>query len=189
MRFNRENDRYKMARGKGQRGASGWERGFGPDGTHGHRPIAAEAETNGAEASRGGFHSGNPARGRIGERKGKGCSGRCAFGGGGSERPFGGRGGGRGRRESGPGFFRRDGRGGQERRHPRYPGEYVPGCAPENPQYARQGTPQSAAVPGSGFQALGGTCPLCKNHCPLDAPGCPRGEAHARTLRMEAAHD
>lgn len=22
-------------------------------------------------------------------------------------------------------------------------------------------------------------CPLCKNHCPLMAPGCPRGEAYA----------
>lgn len=21
-------------------------------------------------------------------------------------------------------------------------------------------------------------CPLCKNHCPADAPGCPKGEAH-----------
>ena len=22
-------------------------------------------------------------------------------------------------------------------------------------------------------------CPLCRNHCPLDAPGCPKGRAYA----------
>ena len=189
MRFNRENDRYKTARGKGQRGASEWERGFGPDGPHGHRPIAAEVEICGAGASRAGFHPGNPTHGRIGGLKGKGRSGRCAFGGDIAERPFGGRGGGRGRQERGSGFFRRDGRSGQERRHPLYTWDNAPGRAPESPQYARQGAPLSAAVPDSEFQAMGGTCPLCKNHCPLDAPGCPRGEAHARALRMEAAHD
>jgi len=28
----------------------------------------------------------------------------------------------------------------------------------------------------------GGTCPLCKNHCSLSEPGCPKGEALAQSF-------
>jgi hypothetical protein len=29
---------------------------------------------------------------------------------------------------------------------------------------------------------VGATCPLCKNHCSLSEPGCPKGEAFAQSL-------
>ncbi|WP_419786774.1 hypothetical protein [Pseudodesulfovibrio sp.] len=31
----------------------------------------------------------------------------------------------------------------------------------------------------------GQTCPLCKNHCPLSNPSCPKGEAYARSNYSE----
>ncbi|MGD9948086.1 MAG: hypothetical protein AB7U29_06345 [Desulfobulbus sp.] len=30
--------------------------------------------------------------------------------------------------------------------------------------------------------SIGGTCPLCKKHCSLNDPGCPKGEAFAQSL-------
>ncbi len=30
---------------------------------------------------------------------------------------------------------------------------------------------------------LGTVCPLCKNHCPVDAPSCKKGEAYAASLQ------
>lgn len=35
---------------------------------------------------------------------------------------------------------------------------------------------------GSTTLSAGATCPLCKNHCLLSEPGCPKGEALAESL-------
>ena len=41
-----------------------------------------------------------------------------------------------------------------------------------------------------GTKAAGlNTCPLCKNHCPLDEPGCPKGEAFVLSLHSRNAED
>jgi hypothetical protein len=29
------------------------------------------------------------------------------------------------------------------------------------------------------------SCPLCKNHCLLSAPGCPKGEAFAQSIQVK----
>ncbi|WP_028314148.1 hypothetical protein [Desulfatibacillum aliphaticivorans] len=29
------------------------------------------------------------------------------------------------------------------------------------------------------------TCPLCKNHCPMDDPGCKKGEAYFKAMNPE----
>jgi|GEM_PF-1928485 len=40
--------------------------------------------------------------------------------------------------------------------------------------------PLPAAAAGTATaEPQGGVCPLCKNHCPLSAPGCRRGAAYA----------
>ena len=47
------------------------------------------------------------------------------------------------------------------------------GCAPPH---------QECKVSEMNRAAAGATCPLCKNHCPLSDPGCPKGEAIARSI-------
>jgi hypothetical protein len=47
-----------------------------------------------------------------------------------------------------------------------------PGFAPAAP------AAPSRALPDGG-QA---TCPLCRNHCPVSAPGCAKGKAYAASL-------
>ena len=42
-----------------------------------------------------------------------------------------------------------------------------------------------AVQPMQATQAMGGFCPLCENHCPLSDPACPKGRAHAASLRAE----
>ncbi len=37
---------------------------------------------------------------------------------------------------------------------------------------------QTSAAP---LAAVGATCPLCKNHCPLSEPGCSKGQAYAQS--------
>jgi hypothetical protein len=34
-----------------------------------------------------------------------------------------------------------------------------------------------------GFEPGFGVCPLCEQHCPLNAPSCPKGEAYAARMR------
>nr|WP_321467427.1 hypothetical protein [uncultured Desulfobulbus sp.] len=35
-------------------------------------------------------------------------------------------------------------------------------------------------APSKATAMSGATCPLCKNHCPLSDPGCPKGEVFAQ---------
>jgi len=36
---------------------------------------------------------------------------------------------------------------------------------------------------GNGVQSeTAGACPLCKNHCPLDAPGCDKGKSYEKAF-------
>jgi hypothetical protein len=48
------------------------------------------------------------------------------------------------------------------------------------------GTPRGFAAPlpaakveSAAAEPQAGACPLCRNHCPLSAPGCRRGAAYA----------
>ena len=44
--------------------------------------------------------------------------------------------------------------------------------------------PAEVAAPAD--MAVGAlTCPLCKNHCPIDDPGCKKGEAYFKAMNPE----
>lgn len=84
---------------------------------------------------------------------------------------------GRGRKNSGKRMGGRCGRMGSERRlndngsyalHPLF------NNTPTANIHERQAAP--AFIVGDTTE---GFCPLCKNHCPLSAPSCPKGEAYA----------
>nr|WP_320012493.1 hypothetical protein [uncultured Desulfobulbus sp.] len=38
-------------------------------------------------------------------------------------------------------------------------------------------------TPEATENALNVSCPLCKNHCPLSEPGCPKGEAFVQSMQ------
>ena len=182
MPFNIRHGRFEMTHRKVQRDTEYGNGGMEPE------------ERNGEWTTTPGNGSGGAGLSRTGGRRGKGRSGRRAPGGKAAANLFGGPGCGRhtGCAE-GCGRFRPDGRGGPGRGRPmdrsdRFPGQAAERPRQEAPLFAKAPAPVSRATAASGFTSAG-TCPLCDNHCPLSAPGCPKGAAHARALRAEAAHE
>ena len=59
------------------------------------------------------------------------------------------------------------------------------------PRFGRGGRGQNSSAarsridtdPEAMENALHGSCPLCKNHCPLSEPGCPKGEAFVQSMQ------
>ncbi|OIQ50075.1 hypothetical protein BerOc1_02005 [Pseudodesulfovibrio hydrargyri] len=47
----------------------------------------------------------------------------------------------------------------------------------------RGGAFRTAMDTADGFGPNAGFCPLCEQHCPLDAPACPKGERYAARVR------